>query len=1283
MTIPSRLRPLPAWLVLLAAVSLRAETAPPEPGPAPADLKAVLAAAATLTQARLPDCDEATVESSSWRTIRADGTGEMVDETFVKVLTEKGRRNNTVQTASYQEPYDLATVSQLEVIRPDGQVVPVDIAANAKVSIDESQMQANIYDPNKKLLQVNVPRLEIGDLVHVVVRTKVERPFIPGEYAEDFALEGRGFIRHASIELHLAAGRPLRQIALRHEIPGTVSSATTEAGGQTVYRWEANNVPQMYDEPAMPPYEEVLQHLSVSTSPDWALVSRWYWELSQPHLAATTPAMLSEAAALAARATTDREKIQDIFYYVSKNIRYMGLTPEHDRPGLEPHDVRLTYEKKYGVCRDKAALLVSLLRAAGQKAYPVLVSVGRKEDPQVPSPSFNHAIAAVEVHPGDYLLMDPTDENTRDLLPSYLSDQSYLVCRPEGDVLRRTPVIPPEQNLMKIRTTGSLRADGALDGHADLAFEGVNDGIYRQAFNAMKPDDRQRFFEANLRDILPGLAVTNLRITPENLQDAATGLHVSLDFSVPSTTAFGSGQAVVTLPWLGKGMGLVNFILGGTGLEQRKYPMQTFTACGLQETITLRVADGFTGAVSLPAGTRQEDEGLSYERSFTFQNHELAAQRTEKLKTVEFSPAEYLRLKRVLKELQSDDRKAPVLAAPAPPAGFTTAQAAPPPPPVQPDTRIIEERHEVRIKDAHSAVYRVHLVKQVLTYNGKKKESEVKLEYNPAVDEARIVRAAVVAPSGQRQEISPGEINLMDAGWNGSAKRYTGGKVLVGNLPGVDLGSTIELDVELTEHDRAFLGTFVPFQGGDELGRKTYELSAPAGLPVQTLTRGPAGLVAAETKTVNGDPVWLWQANDVPALPDDYALPPGWAYTAGSLYFVGDPHQYYATLQQTLLDRSAQSARARALAKTLTASSRSPLEAMLAIRDEVARSIRLAGPAFTELPLRELSAADTTLADGYGHAADRAILLHALLQAAGLQPEFILVADHPAIPAFEEVLSRFPFPSDYQNVLVEVTIAGRDYYLNDTDQYAHPGSTAHDGALAIRLADQSTAQIRATQGDENGQSTAYQIELDDAGTARLQIRTEYSGQTYAEKKKFFAELPPEERRRYHQELVSQVAQGAQPTSDLVTAFDSYPGSVQYGVVIPDYGTVDGRHLYFELPRLPRLYPTITGQRTLPLYVDAATHGAIDIVLRLPPGFRQVLIAPRGQDQAAPAGAGSIHSQVTATADRWELHLDYERHPALVAPQDYPALQALETALESKASRLILLEQGPAAPAGKK
>jgi hypothetical protein len=64
-----------------------------------------------------------------------------------------------------------------------------------------------------------------------------------------------------------------------------------------------------------------------------------------PHLEATSPDMTNTVNELIAGAKTDMEKIKAIFYYVSKNIRYMGLTPEKDRPGFEPHDVKYTFAK--------------------------------------------------------------------------------------------------------------------------------------------------------------------------------------------------------------------------------------------------------------------------------------------------------------------------------------------------------------------------------------------------------------------------------------------------------------------------------------------------------------------------------------------------------------------------------------------------------------------------------------------------------------------------------------------------------------------------------------------------------------------------------------------------------------------------------------------------------------------------------------------------------------------------------------------------------------------------
>ena len=100
-------------------------------------------------------------------------------------------------------------------------------------------------------------------------------------------------------------------------------------------------------------------------------------------------------------------------------------------------------------------------------------------DPEAPDPFFNHAIVSVELTAGKYVLMDPTDEHTRNLLPSYDCDQSYLVCRPEGENLMTSAIEPPEEHMMEVKTTGVLTAAGALTAAARSIKVGRTDFISR------------------------------------------------------------------------------------------------------------------------------------------------------------------------------------------------------------------------------------------------------------------------------------------------------------------------------------------------------------------------------------------------------------------------------------------------------------------------------------------------------------------------------------------------------------------------------------------------------------------------------------------------------------------------------------------------------------------------------------------------------------------------------------------------------------------------------------
>jgi transglutaminase-like putative cysteine protease len=1236
--------------------------------------------AADLTAEKFPNCDSATVDGKSVRRYRVDGTGESQDETFVKVLTEKGRRDNRALSFSFMLPYTTVSVPALELIKPDGRVVPVDVAANSKESIDDSQMSENIYDPNSMVLRVNIPKLEIGDIVHLVARQTTERPLIPGEFDDENVFEGTSEIRHLTYEVHAPPGLPLQRIALRDAIPGTVTdSVQTNRDGSRVYFWEIKNVPRMYDETSMPPYEMVLQRLFVSTTPDWQTISKWYWNLSQAHLAATTPEMQKTVDRLTAGATSDRAKIQALFYYVSKNVRYMGVTPEKDRPGFEPHDVCITFTKNYGVCRDKAALLVSLLRLAGFKAYPVLINIGAKRDPEVPEPDFDHAIACVQLPDQDYLLMDPTDENTRDLLPSYDCNRSYLVCRPEGENLLTSPVPPVAQHLMRVDTTGTLRADGHLDAKSELFFDGVNDDEYRNAFSHMKPDDEQRFFEKHLNLAMPGSKLIAWKLSPENMLDMSSKLQAELHFSVDGMTVNGGGKGIVSLPWIGGQFGIVNFLLAGTDLESRKYPLETELTCGLREKVHLQLAADFTGPVAMPTASSVSDPGLNYDEQVAFnpstplQPASLDASREFELKTVEFSPAQYLKLKQALKTMTYDSRKSPILATTA--SEVATAPTVVPAGPVQSDAEILESHKTLAVTDAHTAVYSVKYAKRILTYNGKIREAELKLDYNPACETATLIHAEVISKSGEHQAISPVEIHVMDQGWNPSAKRYPGGKVLVANLPGVEIGSRIEVAYTITMTNQPFLAGYEPFQFPDGVDQKSLQLTAPTNIAVHEFSGGTPDLVTEATSFPGQAPdlqAFVWSATNVPALPAEQQLPPAWVCTAGIGYFIGNVDDYYQQLNTAMLAHAQHSDRASALARSLTVNCTNRLAALVALRDFIVKSIRIAGPTFTELPLTDLSDADTTLSDGYGHLADRAILFDAMLTAAGFQPEFVLASELPPIAGVTNVADQFPLPQAFQTPLVRVTVDGEIYYLNDTDQYSRLGTTFADGKLGIDLATGSLQTLQAPTNCRSRIETTYTVKLSDDGHARITFAHDYYGLNFNEKNQFFSELPPEERDRYHQRIVSELAQGARSVGGLLTRFDTYPGHEEFTVDIDHYAVVDGKYFYFSAPSVADQFPAGPDQRALPLYLDQASTGLVRTEITLPPGFHHLVIEPRSQDIYFPGG--SRHQITLADSPGQCLITDQiEVVPGIIPAREYPAVQKAQFSIREKSSRLFLLE----------
>lgn len=1232
-------------------------------GPLP-DFAQVMTRATQATTNRFPDADTVLVENLMREAYRADGTSVMIDDDYTKVLTEKGRRECSVRSLYLPTAYGTATVLRAEIIKPDGARIDIDLVRNGRVMVDPGQMGANIYDPNNKIFQLSIPGLEIGDVLHMVALHTVYKARVPDTWADHNAFEGDLPIQSCTYEIAAPANRPIRHCLLRAPVSNTITYVTNALpDGRLLHRWTIRDVPQMFPEPDMPALHTVVQRILLSTAEDWPTLSRWYDKLCQPRLDTVTPEMRATVSNLVAGIPDRDGQIRALFKFVSQDIRYMGITTENVAPGYEPHDVCMTFSNRYGVCRDKAALLVAMLRLAGFEAYPVLINVGAKMDPEAPVPYFNHAIVGVVKPAGGYLLMDPTNENTRDLFPAYLCNRSYLVANPTGDVLRVSEVPPAEQQLVRIRTRGTLDEAGTLTLELSFAFEGINDTAYRGSFLRKKPDERRRFFEGLLKSRLAGAEITSFRLTPEQLQNTAEPLVATLSCRVKNYPINGEDVTLLNLPWLGTSVGYVNMLVDNASLEKRLYPYVTELACGVEENIELDCGRAIGAPRQLPPETRIQRSGVEFLLSTGMTNQTLIGRFRYLLTQPEFTSAEYADLKQSLRDIEFAARQRPLFAA------VGTAQ---------PDARILADTTRIVLTSPQAWTSTRTTVRQVLTYAGKNRFAEIKMPFNPAWQTAELLEATVSNRHGVVRTVAPQEINLMDAGWVAGASRYPAGKIRVVSLPGVEIGSVIRTTVNRTYRDAPFFSLEHAFGSFDPTDAMALELVVPRQMSFLTDTcHGDALRVSCTTNETTV--TWRWEAGSLAAIKPEDNLPPWPIYRPTVLASAGAWPAYADKLQQAFRDAMRADKTIKERAKMLVRGVRGPDARLKAIRDDVAKSIREDGPSFLELPLTCLTPAARTLTDGYGHAADRAILLASLLQAAGFDAEPVLVSGAPRlVPALLDPFVATPQSTMYDRVLVKVNKDRQIIYLNDSDQYAELGATPHDRHPFFTL-DGGTGRVTAATPFRDRDLTEWTMALEADGRAVITTTNWYFGSACSSFRKEYLEMQPEDRRRHFQGLVADISQAAQAVGGLVTATDGYPGYRSFTVQAERYAIRAGKTLNLLLPEAGAPMISLRAdQRANPLLVMQPRDCEWVFRVILPPGVRSLPILPPETDLSLPDGLGHVRSRVTrANLPDGRTQLTIRRTTnieAAILPADiYPALLEINRQLTHPRMRTILAE----------
>ncbi len=594
-----------------------------------------------ITRSRYPHAHAVLARETESISFEKDGCYVDRDEVFLTIMDDQGKKFQKVQSFYIDKRYSRFNLELFEIIRPDGSRTPVDLSMNSGEYTPASNTNMNIYDPDQKILKVFIPELKPGDTIHYRYTRKQFKPVIPGGIYGFIPVQYTFPVRCYSFTLKGPKGIQIHHL-VKDQVKGTVSRKETENGNSRIITWNFTNVPQLFPEPNMPPVSQVAMRLLFSNLDSWKDVSRWYYGLVKPKLHPTR-GIIDKVKDLTRNLVSPKDRIAAIFFFVARKIRYMGVTDESNRPGFEPHEVGLTFSRRYGVCRDKAALLVSMLRVAGFNAAPVLVSVGRKLDREIPMCYFNHAIAAILDKDGrPTLFLDPTSETSRQFLPDYERDCSCLVADAAGATIALTPAEPPDKNLFCMEIRDTLRDDGTLEGSIKATSTGFPDTAMRAILMRKAVDEQRAFLEELLLKRRPGLEIHNLKWSDPADRHVPFSFTCAFRLRNAARHMGDKGSTVMLLPLSDmEDSGVLDrWILGKANMTSRKYPVRfgyTFTT----RTVEYIRFEKRPGRMDLPSPLNLSNDVLTWRTSFSVRGARLVIRRDFILKKLEVPVSQY------------------------------------------------------------------------------------------------------------------------------------------------------------------------------------------------------------------------------------------------------------------------------------------------------------------------------------------------------------------------------------------------------------------------------------------------------------------------------------------------------------------------------------------------------------------------------------------------------------------------------------------------------------------
>ena len=441
------------------------------------DPKAIVEAARSVP---VPD-DQGIIVLLEQHQYKIDDSGRtisMVRKVFRIVKQEAVEDWSSIEQ-EYQPWHENRPQMRARVISADGTVHWLDPKTIADSPVRE--YDSSIFS-DRRVLRAPLPAVGPGAVVECEIVGRETAPLLDAGVTRRIIVFDHVPIQRFRLSVEAGKNVPLRTVArlipesaIRRQASGGVTRVECELGPLSARKAFEVNLP-----PGAPNYP----YFSFSTGRSWEEIAARYEGIVDQQIRSAdlkpllqgidlTGSPLAVAARLAAK--------------LHKEIRYTGV--EFGEAEIVPRTPAETLRRKYGDCKDKAAMLVAMLRAAGLKAYVALLASGFGTDADDELPGFGIFDHAIVYTAGESpLWIDATAAETRiGELPSGDEGRLALIASRNTTALVRTPEAQAKDNwrthTIEIRMSGfgsgefreTLEAQGSMETHLRQLYDGGNE----------------------------------------------------------------------------------------------------------------------------------------------------------------------------------------------------------------------------------------------------------------------------------------------------------------------------------------------------------------------------------------------------------------------------------------------------------------------------------------------------------------------------------------------------------------------------------------------------------------------------------------------------------------------------------------------------------------------------------------------------------------------------------------------------------------------------------------